>query len=53
MGQVQRMTESAIFTHDLGEKKKITVGKFKGKTLVSIREFYTDAKGEEKPGKVF
>jgi hypothetical protein len=47
------MTDTPIFAHDLGEKKKITVGKFKGKTLVSIREYYTDAKGEEKPGKVF
>jgi hypothetical protein len=40
------------FCKDLGEKKKVTVQKYKGKPLISIREYYTDANGIEKPGKV-
>jgi hypothetical protein len=28
------------FVFDLGSKKRVTVSKFKGKTLVNIREFY-------------
>ncbi|KAI0051235.1 PC4-domain-containing protein [Auriscalpium vulgare] len=35
---------------ELGQKKRVTVRDFKGKTLIDIREFYGDA-GEEKPGK--
>jgi hypothetical protein len=34
---------------ELGGKKKVSVGKFKGMTLINIREYYEDrATGEEK-----
>jgi Transcriptional Coactivator p15 (PC4) len=37
--------------YDIGSKKKVTVGSFKGMVLVNIREYYTDKNtGEEKPG---
>ncbi|KAH9978988.1 transcriptional Coactivator p15-domain-containing protein [Lactifluus volemus] len=35
---------------DLGNKRRITVRSFKGKTLVDIREYY-GAEDDEKPGK--
>ncbi len=36
---------------ELGGKRKVTVGSFKGKVLVNIREYYEDKNtGEEKPG---
>ncbi|XP_037033001.1 activated RNA polymerase II transcriptional coactivator p15 [Bradysia coprophila] len=38
-------------TWELGSKKFITIGDFKGKTYINIREYYTDAKGDVKPGK--
>ncbi|KAF2676309.1 PC4-domain-containing protein, partial [Lentithecium fluviatile CBS 122367] len=31
--------------------RRVTISDFKGKTLVSIREYYEDAAGEMKPGK--
>ncbi|KAJ7703166.1 transcriptional Coactivator p15-domain-containing protein, partial [Mycena rosella] len=37
---------------DLGKNKRATVRRFKGTTLIDIREFYLDkASGEQKPGK--
>jgi len=49
-------TETKTYTEEtlweLGGKKKIRVGRFKGKTYVHIREYYEDKNsGEEKPGK--
>jgi Transcriptional Coactivator p15 (PC4) len=35
----------------LSEKRFVEIGKFRGKTLVSIREFYTSDDGELLPGK--
>ncbi|TNY24712.1 transcriptional Coactivator p15-domain-containing protein [Rhodotorula diobovata] len=35
---------------DLGKNKRVVVSDFKGKTLISIREYYNDS-GEWKPGK--
>lgn len=36
---------------EIGTKKRVTVRKFKGNTLVDIREFYTDKDDNGKPGK--
>jgi len=36
---------------ELGRMRKITLNEFKGRTLVDIREYYTDAGGDMKPGK--
>lgn len=37
--------------YEIGSKKKVAVGSFKGMILVNIREYYTDKNtGEEKPG---
>ncbi|KAI5970498.1 hypothetical protein CANMA_000407 [Candida margitis] len=36
---------------NLDAKKRVTVRKFNNVNLVDIREFYTDANGEQKPGK--
>ncbi|KAG4078501.1 hypothetical protein HA402_009213 [Bradysia odoriphaga] len=38
-------------TWELGSKKFITIGDFKGKTYINIREYYTDPKGDVRPGK--
>ncbi|KAI1495017.1 transcriptional Coactivator p15-domain-containing protein [Biscogniauxia mediterranea] len=35
----------------LGGTRRITISGFKGKTYVNIREYYTDASGDLKPGK--
>ncbi|XDG04160.1 hypothetical protein ABKA04_003775 [Annulohypoxylon sp. FPYF3050] len=35
----------------LGGTRRVTLSEFKGKTLVNIREYYTDASGSVKPGK--
>jgi len=35
----------------LSQNRKISISDFKGKKLVSIREFYIDKAGDEKPGK--
>ncbi|KAF8319578.1 transcriptional Coactivator p15-domain-containing protein [Cantharellus anzutake] len=35
----------------IGSNRRATVSAFRGKTYVHIREFYTDASGEEKPSK--
>ena len=37
------------FYIELGNKRRVQVSEFKGKTLINIREFY-DANGEMKPG---
>lgn len=42
--------ESPEHTLPLISKKRVSVRKFKGKTLVDIREYYVDD-GEEKPGR--
>jgi len=36
---------------NLDAKKRVTVRKFNNVNLVDIREFYTDANGDQKPGK--
>lgn len=39
-------------TWELGSQKFITIGDFKGKTYINIREYYTDQKsGDVRPGK--
>ncbi|KAI2776851.1 PC4-domain-containing protein [Daldinia loculata] len=35
----------------LGGTRRATISSFKGKTFVNIREYYTDASGDLKPGK--
>uniref|UniRef100_A0A6M2DQG1 Putative rna polymerase ii transcriptional coactivator n=1 Tax=Xenopsylla cheopis TaxID=163159 RepID=A0A6M2DQG1_XENCH len=35
----------------LEKQRKVTIREFKGKVMVDIREHYTDASGDEKPGK--
>jgi hypothetical protein len=35
---------------DLGQKKRVSINVFRGKTLIDIREYYED-EGELKPGK--
>lgn len=45
----QAASTPSVFS--IGTKKKISVGSFKGQTLVNIREYYLDRQtGEEKPG---
>jgi hypothetical protein len=34
----------------VGGKRKATVGMFKGRTIINIREYYEDKCGDEKPG---
>jgi hypothetical protein len=47
--QVTPSKKKAETVFELGGKKKVTVGHFKGTILVNIREFYTDKNtGEEK-----
>ncbi|CCG23875.1 hypothetical protein CORT_0E02870 [Candida orthopsilosis Co 90-125] len=38
-------------TINLDAKKRVTVRRFNNVNLVDIREFYTDANGDQKPGK--
>ncbi|KAI1344746.1 transcriptional Coactivator p15-domain-containing protein [Xylariaceae sp. FL0016] len=35
----------------LSNNRRVTISDFKGKTFVNIREYYTDASGDMKPGK--
>merc|ERR1719354_760858 len=35
----------------LGKMRRISILEFKGRKMVNIREYYTDAAGDEKPGK--
>ncbi|KAI1140382.1 PC4-domain-containing protein [Hypoxylon sp. FL0543] len=35
----------------LGGTRRVTISAFKGKTFINIREYYTDASGDLKPGK--
>merc|ERR550534_3220628 len=35
----------------LGKMRRISILEFKGRNMVNIREYYTDAAGDEKPGK--
>eukprot|EP01006_Ploeotia_vitrea_P005830 TRINITY_DN119526_c0_g1_i1.p2 TRINITY_DN119526_c0_g1~~TRINITY_DN119526_c0_g1_i1.p2 ORF type:complete len:109 (-),score=6.22 TRINITY_DN119526_c0_g1_i1:26-352(-) len=40
------------FPIDLGNKKKVSVSSYKGKTYINIREYFKDSNdGEDKPGK--
>ena len=42
-------TSSGDEMYDIGGKKKLTVGNYKGNLLINIREYYEDKKsGEEK-----
>lgn len=36
---------------ELGRMRKVTINEFKGKLLIDIREYYTDAAGDMKPGR--
>ncbi|KAG5180002.1 activated RNA polymerase II transcriptional coactivator p15-like protein [Tribonema minus] len=36
---------------EIGGTRRISVRTFKGKTLIDIREYYTDSSGTAKPGK--
>jgi len=36
---------------ELGKMRKVSLNEFKGRVLVDIREFYSDAGGDIKPGK--
>lgn len=54
----EKQTETTTKTYteqdvwELGGRKKVRVGRFKGKIYVHIREYYEDkSTGEEKPGK--
>eukprot|EP01122_Echinamoeba_exundans_P012792 TRINITY_DN5448_c0_g1_i3.p2 TRINITY_DN5448_c0_g1~~TRINITY_DN5448_c0_g1_i3.p2 ORF type:complete len:132 (-),score=53.98 TRINITY_DN5448_c0_g1_i3:1093-1488(-) len=47
----QKKTDDEAKEWPLGPKRKVTISDFKGKTLINIREYWTDASGEEKPGK--
>eukprot|EP01135_Chromosphaera_perkinsii_P001798 Nk52_evm67s210 gene=Nk52_evmTU67s210 len=47
--KLKRTEEGFVF--DLSRTRRITVREFRGKTLVDIREFYTDNSGELRPGK--
>jgi len=40
-----------VVSWDLGKKRFVKLDEFRGKWLVSIREFYEDDKGDLKPGK--
>jgi len=36
---------------ELGKMRKVSLNEFKGRVLVDIREYYSDAAGDLKPGK--
>ncbi|KAJ4336055.1 hypothetical protein N0V87_005635 [Didymella glomerata] len=42
---------NAFIALNNGGKRRVTISEFKGMTLVSIREYYTNDAGELKPGK--
>ena len=41
----------AIYSSQLGKKRKVSINSFKGRRLIDIREYYEADNGVEKPGK--
>lgn len=49
--QSGQLTDPASVKLANNNKRRVTVSKFSGRWLVSIREYYEDKSGEMKPGK--
>ena len=47
----RKVTPGDETVFNLSNNRRVTVREFRGKTLIDIREYYTDAAGDLKPGK--
>jgi len=49
--QAAKSSQEVETKHEIGRMRYVSVSEFRGKKMISIREYYTTDDGEERPGK--